>query len=299
MFQGIYTAIITPFREGKVDEKKLEELVSFQVEAGVQGVVPNGTTGEFLLLSKEEQQRIIEICVSICKGKAHVIAGTGTLSAEETILKTHEAQKAGANSALIICPWYVKPSQESLYYYYKKVSESIELPIIIYNNPSRTGVDISSETIKKLMSYPNIQGYKESGCSLQRISELKCDLGNRLSVLAGNDDPFAAHLGMGADGGILAASNIMPDLFVTLMRKWNEGDLEGFNEGWKTVFPLLSALALESNPAPIKYAMALVHGVSIESRLPFAPLSFATQERIEDALKDLNLWVPLVSVRER
>lgn len=299
MFQGVYTAIITPFRDGKVDEKKLEELVAFQVEAGVQGIVPCGTTGEFLLLSREEQKRVIDICVSHCNGKAIVIAGTGALSIETTIKQTQEAQKAGVSAALIICPWYIKPSQESLYHYYKKVSEGVDLPIVIYNNPSRTGVDISLETMVKLMSYKNIQGYKESGCCLQRISGLKGQLGDRLSVLAGNDDPFAAHLGMGADGGILVASNVIPDLLVTLMKKWNEGDLSGFNTDWKTIFPLLSALALESNPAPIKYAMALVHGVSLESRLPFAPLNFSTQEKIEEALKDLNLWKPLVSVREQ
>ncbi|HUX80107.1 MAG TPA: 4-hydroxy-tetrahydrodipicolinate synthase [Alphaproteobacteria bacterium] len=299
MFQGVYTAIITPFRDGKVDEKKLEELVAFQVEAGVQGLVPLGTTGEFLLLSREEQKRVIDICVSNCNGKAIVIAGTGSLSIETTIMQTREAQKAGANAALVICPWYIKPSQESLYHYYKKVSEGVEIPIIIYNNPSRTMVDISLETLVSLTSYTNIQGYKESGSCLQRISALKCLLGDRLSVLAGNDDPLAAHLAMGADGGILVASNVAPDLFVTLIKKWNEGDLSGFKAAWKVVFPLVSALALESNPAPIKYAMALVHGVSIESRLPFAPLNFLTQEKIEDALKDLNLWTPLVSVGER
>ena len=299
MFQGIYTAIITPFRDGKVDEKKLEELVAFQVKAGIKGVVPCGTTGEFLLLSREEQKRVIDICVSNCNGKAIVIAGTGSLSIENTIVQTQEAQKAGAKAALVVCPWYIKPSQESLYHYYKKVSESVDLPVIMYNNPSRTGVDISLETIIKLTSYKNIQGYKESGYCLQRISALKGKLGNRLSVLAGNDDTFAAHLAMGADGGILVASNLVPDLFVTLMQKWIEGDLPGFNAAWKTVFPLLSALALESNPAPIKYAMALVHGVSIESRLPFAPLSVSSQEAIEVALEGLSLWMPLVSVRER
>ncbi|OJW49085.1 MAG: 4-hydroxy-tetrahydrodipicolinate synthase [Alphaproteobacteria bacterium 41-28] len=299
MFQGVYTAIITPFRDGKVDEKKLEELVAFQVGAGVKGIVPCGTTGEYLLLTREEQKRIIEICVKTCQGKAHVIPGTAALSINDTIVQTQEAQKFGANAALLVSPWYIKLSQESLYQYYKKISENVDLPLIIYNNPSRTGVDVSLETIMKLTSCKNIQGYKESGYCLQRISELKGQVGDRLSVLAGNDDSFAAHLGMGADGGILVAANVVPDLFVNLMRKWNEGDLPGFHEAWRTVFPLVSALALESNPAPIKYAMALVHGVSIESRLPFAPLNFSTQEKIEEALQDLNLWKPLVSVRER
>lgn len=299
MFHGIYTAIITPFRGGKVDEKKLEELIAFQVKAGVQGITPCGTTGEVLFLSKDEQKRIIEICASVCKGKAHVLAGISALSAEEAITLTHQAQQAGADCALIITPWYVKPSQESLYHFYKNVSENVDLPIIIYNNPTRTGVDISLETIVSLASFKNIQGYKNSAPSLQRISELRCRLGDRLNLLAGNDDPFAAHLAMGGDGGIMVASNVVPSLFVTLMRSWNGADLPLFNATWKAVFPLLSSLTLESNPAPIKYAMSLVHGVSAETRLPFAPLSLTSQEAIEAALTDLGLWEPTASMRQR
>lgn len=299
MFQGIYTAIITPFRDGKVDEKKLEELVTFQVKAGVQGIVTCGTTGEALFLSGDEQKHIIGICARVCKDKAQVVAGISALSAQEAITLTHQAQRAGADGVLIVTPWYVRPSQESLYQYYKNISEDIDLPIIIYNNPSRTGVDISFETIVRLASFKNIRGYKNSAPSLQRISELRCALGERLDLLAGNDDPFAAHLAMGGDGGIMMASNLAPDFFVTLMATWREGELPLFNTTWKKVFPLLSALALESNPAPIKYAMTLVHGVSAETRLPFAPLSASTQKAIESALTDLGLWKPLASVRER
>lgn len=297
MFHSIYTAIITPFHSGKVDEKKLEELVTYQVEAGVQGVVPCGTTGEFLYLSPSEQKRIIEICAGVCKGKAHVIAGTGAVSTEDTIAQTQVAQKAGATAALIVNPWYVKPSQESLYQHYKRVSESVDLPIIIYNNPSRTGVDIDFDTLLKLASCSNIQGYKDSSSNLVRISELKGELGNRLSLLAGNDEPLAAFLSMGGDGGILVASNVAPELFVNLIKCWQKGDLHQFQALWRKVFPLLLALCQESNPAPIKYAMSLVHGVSLESRLPFSPLKESTQQAIQEALDGLGLWKPLVSVR--
>ena len=299
MFYGIYTAIITPFRSGKVDEKKLEELVTYQVEAGVQGVVPCGTTGEFLYLSPSEQKRIIEICAGVCKGKAHVIAGTGALSTEDTITQTREAQKAGATAALIVNPWYVKPSQESLYQYYKKISDRVDLPIIIYNNPSRTGVDMTFDTLSRLASCSKIQGYKDSSSNLIRISELKGQLGDRFSLLAGNDEPFAAFLGMGGDGAIMVGSNVAPQLFVDIMKCWQKGDLPQFQALWKKGFPLLLALCQESNPAPIKYAMSLVHGVSLESRLPFAPLKDATQKAIQEALKVLGLWKPLDSVRER
>lgn len=299
MFQGVYTAIITPFQKGRVDEKKLEELVALQVEAGVQGVMAGGTTGESLFLTGEEQTRIFEICAHVCKGKAQLIASTGTLSAENTISLTHQAQKAGANAAIVITPWYVKPSQESLYHYYKEVSEGVKLPFIIYNNPTRTGVDISFETLVKLMTFNNIQGYKDSSSCLQRTSKLKCQLGDRLSLLAGNDDPFAAYLGMGGDGGILAAANVVPDICVTLMTAWTEGELPLFKTTWKKIFPLLSALALETNPAPIKYAMMLVHGISAEMRLSFSLVQPSTQRAIEEALEGLGLWKRLDFVRSQ
>lgn len=300
MFQGVYTAIITPFREGKVDEKKLEELVALQVEAGVQGVVACATTGEGMYLSAVEQKRILEICARICKDKLRVIASTSTLSADDTIAQTREAQKAGATDALIVTPWYVKPSQESLYHYYKKVSENVDLPIIIYNNPSRAGVSVSFETLVRLTACKNIQGYKDCSSNLQRISELKCHLGDRLSLLTGNDDITAAHLGMGGDGVLIPTPGVAPDLFVMLMRAWKTGDFSLFNTTWKRLFPLISALALESNPAPIKYAMSLVHGVSLESRLPFVPfIGASTQRAIETALQSLGLWEPLARTREQ
>ncbi|HCC24036.1 MAG TPA: 4-hydroxy-tetrahydrodipicolinate synthase, partial [Holosporales bacterium] len=259
MFQGIYTAIITPFQNGKVDEKKLEELVSCQIKAGVSGVVPCGTTGEFLFLTPSEQTRIIEICSSVCKGKAEVIAGTGAVSTEETISQTNLAQKAGATAALVINPWYVKPSQEGLYQHYKKVSENTDLPIVIYNNPSRTGVAMTADTLVRLMDCPAIQGYKDSSSNFVMVSDLKKQLGNRLSLLAGNDEPLAAFLAMGGDGGILVVSNVAPSHFVELMDFWRSGDLPQFKAQWMKVFPLLMALGRESNPAPIKYAMTLVH----------------------------------------
>ncbi len=295
MFQGVYTAIITPFRDGAVDEKKLEELVAFQVEAGVQGVVACATTGELVYLSQPERQRIIEICVNVGKGKVQVLAGTGALSSEEVISLTQRVQKIGVNAAFIINPWYVKPSQESIYHYYKTINENVDIPIMAYNNPARTGVEISFETVLKLASLKNIQGMKDASPSLQRVAELKRSLGDRLALLAGDDDTLAAYLGMGGDGGVLVASNVAPSLFVALLNSWKKNDLVTFKSTWKKVYPLACALSLER----IKYAMALVHGVSIESRLPFAPLSASAQEAVEVALNDLNLWTPLVSVRER
>lgn len=295
MFQGVYTAIITPFREGKVDEKKLEELVAMQVGAGVHGVVTCGTTGEALYLSLSERIRINEICVGVCKDKAKVIAGTGALSAEEAIGFTQAAQKAGVNGALVINPWYVKPSQEGLYRYYKTISENVCLPLLLYNNPSRTGVEISLETIMRLSSFKNIQGIKDASSCLQRVPELRGQLGDHFNLLAGNDDTLAAYLAMGGDEGILVASNVAPSLFVALVKAWKEEDLNTFKTTWESVYPLASALSVER----IKYAMALVHRTSLETRLPYAPLDASTQEIIEAALEGIGLWKPLVSVRTR
>lgn len=299
MFQGVYTAIITPFQNGKVDEKKLEELVSCQIEAGVKGVVPCGSTGEYLFLTSEEKIRIIEICANLCKGKAEVIAGTGAVSTEETISQTQQSQKAGATAALIISPWYVKPSQEGLYLHYKKISQNVELPIIIYNNPARTAVDMSLETLLRLMGCPLIQGYKDSSSNFVMISELKQQLGDRLSLLAGNDEPLAAFLAMGGDGGILPVANVAPTHFVELMASWRTSNLSAFKAQWNKVFPLLIALTLERNPAPLKYAMTLVYDVSPENRLPYAPLRESTKKAIEHALENLGLWIPMASERAR
>ena len=295
MFYGAYTAIITPFRDGKVDEKKLEELVAFQVRAGVQGIVACATTGEFVYLSPLERQRVVEICVSVGKDKVQVLAGTGALSSEEVISLTQSVQKMGVDAAFIINPWYVKPSQESLYHYFKTINENVDIPIMAYNNPARTGVEISIETVLKLASLKNIRGMKDASASLQRVGELKRYLGDQFALLAGDDDTLAAYLAMGGDGGVLVASNVAPFLFVTLLDSWKNDDLDTFKTIWKKVYPLASALSLER----IKYAMALVHGVSIESRLPFAPLSVAAQEAVEVALEGLGLWTSLTSVRER
>ncbi len=299
MLKGVYTAIITPFAGGKVDEKKLAELVNFQIEAGMKGVVPCGTTGEFITLSDPEQHQIIATCVKVCKGRAQLIVGTGAITTEQTIRQSQYAQKAGADAVLVMTPWYVKPSQESLYQHFKMINDAIDIPIVVYNNPTRTGVDISFDTLVSLASFKNIRGYKESGLGLQRISALKCQLGDKVSLLAGNDDPFAAHLAMGGHGGFMVASNVAPHLFVNLMKAWETNDLISFNAQWIAMYPFLAALALETNPAPIKFAMALVHGVSLETRLPFAPLKLSTQEAIEKALEHLGLLKPIRAVREQ
>lgn len=299
MFYGAYTAIITPFRDGKVDEKKLEELVDLQIKAGVQGIVPCGTTGESLYLSPLEQERIIKICVKIAKGKALVLPGTGSISTEETINLTQMAQKAGADGAVIITPWYIRPSQQSLFEHYKKINDNVDIPFIVYNNPARTGFETSIETLDKLASLKKCQGFKDSSPHIQRAAEFKQAVGNRLSLLVGNDDALAAYLAVGAEGGILVASNVAPSLFVSLMKAWEKADLTSFKAIWKKVFSLVSALSGESNPISIKYAMTLAHGVSSEFRLPCVSLNSVTKTAIERALQELGLWQPQRSMREK
>lgn len=299
MFTGVYTAIITPFQNGRVDGKKLEALVAMQMAAGVSGLVTCGTTGEGLLLSSDEQKYVLDVCTSASSGQLQIVAGTGRVSTQETIELTRQAEQSGATGVLVMTPWYVKPSQESLIEHYREVSGSTKLPIIVYNNLTRTGVDLSFETMVRLCEFENIKGYKESATDFARISKLKGHFGGRLSVLAGNDDTLAAYLGMGADGGILSAANAIPADFVRLVDAWKTGDLALFQKQWAELFPLLSAMSMECNPLPIRYIMTLLHGVSSEMRLPFQPLKKSSQKAIEDALQGLGLWSPLASAREQ
>lgn len=298
MFQGIYTALITPFRQGKIDEKKFEEFVALQVEAGVDGVVPCGSTGESLYLSFVEQRRMIDICVNVCKGKTLVLPGTGAVSTEEAIMLTQAAKDAGADGAVIITPWYIKPSQESLFQHYKAISDKTDFPFIVYNNPVRTGVETSLGTIERFISVENIKGVKDASPSLQRASEFKRLMGDHLALLAGNDDALPTLFGVGGEGGILVASNIAPIHFVKLMKAWRDADLTAFQQIWADVYPLISALSLETNPTTIKYAMSLVHGGTCEYRLPFVSLNPSTKQAIENALENLGLWEPLHSMRK-
>lgn len=293
MFQGTYTAIITPFQGGNVDEKKLATLVALQVRAGVDGIVACGSTGEFLYLAPDERRTIIDICADGCKGKAKLVVGCAALSAKETIELTHQAQKAGADGALIINPWFVKLSQESIVQYYKEINDAVDLPILLYNNAARTGVDMSVDTIVRVASLKNIRCLKECATSLARVCEFRQRLGDDFTLLDGNDDTLAGFLGMGGDGGIFIASNVAPSLYVALMKSWRAGHLDAFKALWQQLYPLSAVLSLER----IKYAMALVHGVSLETRLPFAPLTAATQQEIETVLHALELWAPLASVR--
>ncbi len=299
MFKGVYTAIITPFHDGRVDGKKLEELVSRQVEAGVQGIVPCGTTGESLLLSPEEQKYIIDVCKSVCGDSIQVIPGTGRLTTSETIELSRQAEKTHVDGVLIMTPWYLRPSQESLVHYYQQIDQAIGIPFILYNNPVRTGVNITFESLKMLNECRNFRGYKESGSDFAQIAKLKDYYQDRLRVFAGNDDVLAAHLGMGADGGILSAANAIPQYFVGIVKAWEDGNLSLFKKRWAELFPLLSALSQECNPLPSRYMMELLYGVSPEMRLPFLPLKDSTKRDIETALQNLGLWEPLASVRER
>ncbi len=299
MFTGVYTAIITPFRDGRVDGKKLEELVSLQAAAGVRGIVTCGTTGEGLLLSANELKNILDICVSVSSGQLQVIAGTGRITTQETIELTQEAEKAGASGVLVTTPWYVNPSQDSLLKHYQQVCEATDLPVIVYNNPTRTGVEIALSTLLRIGEFKNVKGYKESGTDFARVSQLKDQFRDSLNVLAGNDDTLAAYLSMGADGGILSAANAIPADFVRLVDAWQTNDLALFKKKWAELFPLLESMSRESNPLPIRYIMTLLHGVSPETRLPFEPLQESTQRAIKEALQNLGLWSPPTVVREQ
>lgn len=288
MFKGVYTALITPFHNGRVDEKIFAEFVEWQIQQGVTGLVPCGTTGESLFLDSQEQKRLVEIAVDVSHGRATVIAGTAALTTEGTIALTQQAKKAGADGALIVNPWYIKPSQESLYQHYKAVHDAVDLPIIIYNNPSRTGVEISIDVLKRFKELPNICGIKDSSSNLLRATSLRNIMGSDFSLLAGNDDTMAGYLAMGGDGAISVASNVLPQLFARFYHAWEEQDIKLFEIIRDQLYPFIEALSTDSNPHPVKYATSLVKQIPLESRLPFAPLGAEAMEAIKKTLNDLE-----------
>ncbi len=292
MFHGVYTAIVTPWQGGTLDVKKLEELVAHQIEAGVQGVVVCGTTGESLSLSPTDQTHLVQIAADVCKGKIRVMAATGSISTEETILQTNAAQKAGADSALLISPWYTRPTQDNLYHHFKAVHDQTDLPLMLYNNPARTGGDINVDTVIRLAQLPRIQGLKDGAPCLGRIAKLRTALGPDFPLMECLDDRLAAYLAMEGTGVVCVASNVVPDLYVQLMNAWNENDLATFKSIWHRLTPLLSALGLEPNPGPIKYAVHLVHGIKDEYALSYVSLTPATKQAIQKALQDLGVWAP-------
>jgi len=290
-FQGAYTAMVTPLdRDGIVDEDGLRENVKFQIEKGIHGLVPVGTTGECATLSYEEHNRVTEITVDAAGGKVPVLAGTGSNSTWEAIMLTEHAKEVGADGALVVVPYYNKPTQAGQYEHYKKIAEEVDLPLVIYNIPSRTGVNMEPETVARLADLENIAGIKEASNNMEQIMRI-IDLtrGKDFSVISGEDSWTFTILGLGGIGVISVASNIVPDRIAKLVDTFMAGDLETSRRMHFELMPLFKAMFIETNPAPVKAAMDMMGMAAGNPRLPLVEISPEHKDKLRKVLVELGL----------
>jgi 4-hydroxy-tetrahydrodipicolinate synthase len=285
MFKGSLVALITPFRDGKVDEKRFQSLVDWQISEGTHGVVPCGTTGESPTLSHAEHKRVVELCVEVAKGRIPVIAGTGSNSTEEAIDFTRHAKKAGADAALIVTPYYNKPTQEGLYQHYKAINDAVDLPIIIYNIPPRCVIDMSVATMARLAKLPNIVGVKDATNDLARPLRTRAAIGPDFAILSGEDVTALPLLAQGGDGCISVTANVAPRACSKMHEAWQKGDVTAAMQINERLGPLHDALFVETSPAPVKYAASLIEKSTPDVRLPLVPASPEAQEKVRNAMR--------------
>jgi 4-hydroxy-tetrahydrodipicolinate synthase len=289
MFTGSIVAIVTPFRNDAIDEEKLRELVEFQIANGTDGIVPCGTTGEASTLDYEEHDRVIEIVVQQANKRVPVIAGTGSNSTKEAIEMTAHARKIGADGALLVTPYYNKPSQEGLYRHYRAVAEAVPLPQILYNVPGRTGVNLLPETVARLADISNIVAIKEATGSLQQASEVLALCGDKLDVLSGDDFITFPMMACGAKGVISVLANIMPKEVASLVDAFRDGKMEEARQLHLRLLRISNAMFIETNPVPVKTAVALMGKATDEVRLPLAPMSDANRAKLAGIMKEYGL----------
>ena len=289
MFKGSIVAIVTPFRNGAVDEEKLRELVEFQIVNGTDAIVPCGTTGESSTLDYEEHDRVIEIVVQQVAKRVPVIAGTGSNSTREAIDMTAHAKKLGADGALLVTPYYNKPSQEGLYRHYMAVADAVALPQILYNVPGRTGVNLLPETVARLAEHRNIVAIKEATGSLQQGSEVLALCGDKIDVLSGDDFITFPMMACGAKGVISVLANVMPKEVASLVDAFFAGKMEEARQWHLKLLKISNAMFIETNPVPVKTAVALMGKCGDEVRLPLAPMSDGNKAKLVAIMKEYKL----------
>jgi 4-hydroxy-tetrahydrodipicolinate synthase len=290
MFRGTYTAIVTPFLAGALDEAAFTRLVEWQIESGITGIVSVGTTGESPTLDNDEHTRVIEWTVRAARGRCKVIGGTGSNSTAEAIFLTAEAEKVGADGALLVTPYYNKPTQEGLFRHFKAIAESTKLPIILYSVPGRCGVEIGVDTAARLArECPNIVCIKEAGGSVDRVNQLRAALPPEFTILSGDDSIALPSMAAGAEGVISVASNIIPREMVRMIQAFTEGRAEEARGLHARFYPLFRDLTLETNPVPIKTAVSLAGRISGEFRLPLCEMAPANTAKLLATLRNLNL----------
>ncbi|MBF0186538.1 MAG: 4-hydroxy-tetrahydrodipicolinate synthase [Magnetococcales bacterium] len=290
MLEGVFSAIITPFdRDRNVDEDAYRALIDRQIAGGVDGFVPCGTTGESATLNHDEHKQVIDLCLEHVAGRAKVIAGTGSNSTRESIELTQYAEKAGADAALLITPYYNKPTQAGLYDHYKTVAEAVELPLVLYNVPGRTAVDMSTDTVCQLAEISNIVALKDATSSMERASEVHVRCGDSLTLISGDDASFYPFLVVGGRGCISVTANVAPERVVRLWKAWNERDLETALKEHEKLLEINQLLFCETSPIPVK-ALAHMMGMCQEYlRRPLVPLADAFREPLRQAAQRLDI----------
>ena len=290
-YRGLYTAIVTPFKDNKIDTEALKALVEAQIAGGVDGIVPVGTTGESPTLSHAEHMEVIRLAIEYAAGRCQVIAGTGSNSTDEAIAMTQEAEAMGADGTLQVCPYYNKPSQEGVYRHFKAVADNTKLPILLYSIPGRSGIEISVDTVARLAEdCPNIVAIKEAGGSVERVNQLVQALPADFAVLSGDDGLTVPFISCGAVGVVSVTSNVAPAQMKELVNAALSGDGHKALELQKKYYPLMKGLmSLDGNPVPIKAAMAMRGVMTWEIRLPLVPLAESKHEQLANLLKNFNL----------
>ena len=288
-FQGVLPALITPFRDGAVDEPAFIALVERQIAGGVHGLVPAGTTGESATLSHDEHRRVVELCVKTAAGRVPVIAGAGSNSTEEAIELTRHAKAVGADAVLMVTGYYNRPSQEGLYRHYAAVDAAVDMPVLVYNVPGRTIVDISNETLERLARLPNIIGIKDATGDVARVSQQRLMCGDDWVLLSGDDPTALGYIAHGGHGCISVTANVAPGPCAAFFNACLAGDFEAARAMQDRLIRLHKALFLDASPAPTKFALAHLGLCSEEARLPIAPCAEAVKPAILDAMRDAGL----------
>ena len=284
LFKGVITALITPFRDGKVDEAAFRLLLERQIEGGVDGVVPVGTTGESATVSADEHKRIVELCVEIAAGRVRVIAGAGASATDKAIDLVRHAKTVGADGALVVTPYYNRPSQDGLYAHFAAINDAVQLPVLLYNVPGRTGVDLADATTARLAELPNIVGIKDATGDMGRVSRMRNDCPEGFALISGDDPSFLGYLAHGGHGVISVTSNVAPAAMAHLYAAAVAGDWEAARAQQDRLIDLHKALFLDSSPSPTKYVLSKLGHCAEELRLPLIPCADAVKARIDAAV---------------
>ena len=289
LFRGAITALVTPFRDGALDEPAFRALVERQVAAGVHGVAPVGTTGEASTLSDAERRRVVELCVEVCAGRVRVIAGAGHNATAETIDRVRHAKAVGADAALVVTPYYNRPSQEGLYRHFAAINDAVEMPVVLYNVPGRTGADLATDTVVRLAALPNVVGLKDATADLARPSLMRLTCPEDFALLSGDDASALGYMAHGGHGTISVTSNVAPGACARQMEAALAGDFAGALALQDRLIGLHRALFADNSPAPTKWALATLGLCTDEVRLPLAPCGEAAQLLVREALRQAGV----------